>query len=435
MDVRDSADEELRAALRSLEESVPDTEGVPRVKVGGEILRPAVLFGTAILAIILVVTAQGWLPAPVGQGTPSPGISSGTPSAVGSPSPDASPISPPELAWVTQSFPGGSIAAAAGAETGWVALGDVEAWFSPDGTTWQEGSIEGVDVAPWDPALTLGPPHPIAVARVGETWYALSRLEFVAHDVSPVVFTSSDGHTWTYLPSSAWWGQNPTALASDGKLLIATNVGPLGGQGSVFVSANGIDWAEHVAPGGPASMVDVYAGPGDRIVAVGYRASDEELEIPVVWVSDDGSSWTEAQPIDAERATTPRAVERTVTGAFVMLTTVTTFPADCAENACLIHTLGAWYSADGYKWQKAQFPAASAPFGTYREIDLLPISGGLLAVTSTREGSSAWVTADGVTWKAAEFTDLTLAISAGASNGDSVLLFGTSGEVVAGKAP
>jgi hypothetical protein len=317
----------------------------------------------------------------------------------------------------------------------WIALGEGEAWLSEGGSLWRQGSIGNVAIPPWiDPQLTRGLPHPIGAARLGDRWFAVSRLDGGVDAITPVVFVSADGLTWTHLVSSKWWGYVPTGLASNGKVLVATNAGSLAGQGSVFVSNDGIEWTEHLASGGPAAMVDIYAGP-DAMVAVGYRWSDETLESPVAWVSSDGFTWAEADPIDAARGTTPRAVGRTASGSFVMLTTVTTFPGGCSENTCLTHVLGAWYSTDGQQWRKADFPKASAPFGSYREIDLLPISGGLLAIVSTKDGSAAWVTSDGIAWKDAEFTSADLSVSAGASNGGSALLFGASGVVVTGKTP
>jgi hypothetical protein len=181
-------------------------------------------------------------------------------------------------------------------------------------------------------------------------------------------------------------------------------------------------------------MVDVYAAT-DRIVAIGIRYSDDTLEIPVAWVSDDGLNWREADPIDAARATTPRAVSRTAAGTFVMLTTVTSFPTGCSDVSCLTQSLEAWHSTDGRKWQKAESPLASAAFGSYRRIQLLPVSGGLVAIVSAGDTSAAWVTADGATWKDAEFISPNVYVSAGASNGESVRLFSPSGVVVTGQTP
>ena len=310
-------------------------------------------------------------------------------------------------------------------------MGQDEAWRSDDGAHWHQGSIGNLVEYPFNPELIQGAPYPVGVVRMGDEWLALSTLYGAGDAVSPVVFISKDGLTWTHLISSASWGFNATGLASNGTVVIATNIDYLGG--SVFTSTDGVMWAEHVAPGGPAGLTDVYADPG-AIVAVGWRDKNER-SVPVVWLSKEGSAWTESNPIAAEGATTPKAVQRTPTGSFVMVATVVTAPAGCTTGACVVWSLGAWYSADGQTWQETELPVgAPLPAGMdYREVDLLPISGGVLAVASSADGWAAWATAEGTVWKAVDVPDRGLAISAGASNGASVLLFGT-GAVLTGAA-
>jgi hypothetical protein len=323
---------------------------------------------------------------------------------------------------------------ATSSEGTWVALGENEAWRSKDGATWQRGSIGNLVEFPFNPELIQGPPYPRGIVHFRDAWYAVSELYGQGDAVSPVVFSSADGLTWTHLLSSSWWGFGVSALASNGTVLIATN-GEFGdGWGSVFVSRNGIDWTEHVAPGGLATMGAVYAAP-DGIVAVGHR-SGETREYPVVWLSSDGSAWTEADPIETEDSTFERAVARTPTGSFVMLASVVTAPVDCTTGACVLESLGAWYSADGKTWRRVDFAIGPAitPGWRYVEVDLLPVTDGVLAVASTKDGWAAAVTADGRMWKQVDVIDPQLAISAAASDGESVRLFASSGVVLSGTA-
>jgi hypothetical protein len=432
----DRSDQVLRDALDQLEESVPGVPHTPSRHVGDRGFRATETTITIVVAAVLaVVVGRGWFSEPVGQPTPPPTASSEPEASPSSPLPSDTPPTEPTLSWATESFPSEAITAAGAFGNTWIALGAGEAWLSTDGTAWQQGVVGSIDVPPpTDRELNWGVPQPVDIVRHGEDWYALGRWTSPTHAITPVVFTSKDGLIWTHMAPSEWWGYNGTALASNGSTLIVTNAEFGAGLGSVFVSDDGNKWTEHFAPGGPATMLDVYAD-SYLIVAVGYRYSDEMLEVPVAWISMDGSSWAEADPIPAARGTTPWAVGRNAAGSLVMLTTTTTFPEGCTDNTCLIHTLGAWSSADGQKWQETDFPAASAAFGAYTEIDVLPVAGGLLAVAATTSGSAAWLTADGVSWKSVDFAELaSFSASAAASDGESVRLFG-AGEVVSGKSP
>jgi hypothetical protein len=437
-DDRPSGD--LGLALRRLEDSVPDVR-----RPGGRAPTPPVriflLGSSAVLAAGVVVTALVLGPRLGGIGQ-SPSNSASSSASAGATATSSAtvvptstePIGTMAVAWSRFSFAGGQPHAAAATTPGWAALGDGLAWWSNDGATWEAGTIGDVSVSPpFGARSDWGTPSPVAIAKLGTVWYAVANWQGPDDRIVPVVFKSSDGRKWQHEPSSSWWGHFATGLASDGAQLIATSYDFGLGLGSVFTSADGVIWTEHIAPGGPASMLDLIAD-ADGIVAVGYRYSDSGGEMPVVWLSKDGKAWSETSLPGAPNRTVPWSVARTLSGGYIVLTTTTTTPKDpCSvEVPCPPDTLGAWYSPDGIEWQPSDFPNSQLPSSLHLDLSVVAASPGVLAAGTTVDGPAAWSSVDGSKWVRLALPDSMTATSWSSvvASDTTVLLFGAGDKSV-----
>lgn len=380
--------------------------------------------GAAVIGLVVTgIVLAGIL---TRSGDPASLDASSTPSANASDS-GSSPASPipasappaPELIWHSEPFPGGEVTAAAASDGIWVTLGPGEAWASVNGEVWQSGSIGEFE-----------PPEPFGtvlgawdIARHGGAWFAVALWDGPADGQAPVIYRSTDGLTWTYLRSKEWWGYGSLALASNDSVLVATSAYYGMGRGSVFVSEDGVSWNEHVAPGGQAAMVDVTASP-DRIVAAGGQQLAEGGLIPVVWLSNDGLTWFNSNPIQAPPGRGPLAIGMAPTRGYAMLATETIFPEGCSSNPCLMERILAWRSGDGARWEAATFPDAPLPFGSVYRIEIVPVAGGLVAAAIGGDQPLAWMTSDGTVWEdvGAPFPDGS-AVEAIASSGGEVRIF------------
>jgi len=319
-------------------------------------------------------------------------------------------------------------------DDGWAALSDGAAWWSPDGIDWQPGTFDPVSVPPPSDTLDLwSTPRPTAITRFGDALFAIAHWEGPSGGYLPIVFTSVDGRHWSHLPSSDWWGQASTGLASDGSQLIAANYEFGVGGGSVFTSPDGVTWREHLAPGGPASMLDVVAD-ADRSVAVGYRLSENLLlPVPVVWWSDDGEDWSESVLPGAAEGTIPWSISRAGDGTYALLTTTTPpYTLPCPDDGCPTSHLGVWYSPDAKEWHPAEFPEATAADpGHLNSWMLAPAAGGLVAGGVTDDGPMVWASIDGGRWSAVNVpADAATEFSIAAGSENTILLFlsGTGGD-------
>ncbi len=187
---------------------------------------------------------------------------------------------------------------------GFVAVGDDYAsgesdgavWTSPDGVTWKRvtgAALGGVDTQIIE-----------SVAAAGDDLVAVG-YEYSGSDWDGVVWTSSDGATWTRAadPGSVLAGSNNEALlgvTAGGPGLIAVGYDDANGDWDtrVWTSADGSEWT--LLPADPA----VFGGSGDQqiakvveggpgFVAVGRESTGNGSDA-IVWVSSDGIEWTRA---------------------------------------------------------------------------------------------------------------------------------------------
>jgi hypothetical protein len=258
------------------------------------------------------------------------------------------------LAWQAASTPYAEtqISSLAYGSGGLVAVGVYQgrmtSWHSSDGLSWLQAPDAASMNAPGENVFELG-----AVAAVGGGWiavggeYAPCEGEF-CYPLRAVVWTSSDGWTWTQAPATP-------ALANAIMLAIAPSksgyvgVGWAGSNVAIWTSPDALTWTAvpddpmfHPAPG-----ADPYAGAGAWSVALGYGVfvavgmtyTMADTPTAMAWWSEDGKTWSTA------------TVDHALGGAMFRVAAVPTGflgvgPTD--EGSC---PGGVWRSGDGKGWK------------------------------------------------------------------------------------
>lgn len=199
-----------------------------------------------------------------------------------------------------------TVRAVAAAEPGLVAVGDSSSgpigqsnrdavvWVSSDGLVWYRvphseqvfgGSQSMLPTDEYIRGVAAGGPGVVAVGSSG----MLSATD-------AVVWTSSDGTTWSRVPhdEDVFGGAEMLDVVAGGPGLVA--VGRADGIAAVWTSEDGREWTKVSGEGagfGRAERSTIYAvttgGPG--LVAIGGDATSGPSYEPVVWTSVDGITW------------------------------------------------------------------------------------------------------------------------------------------------
>jgi hypothetical protein len=362
------------------------------------------------LALFLSADAgQTWQPADLGASTGPTPSSTATPSSgpTTPPSPASSTPSSPVsgAAWTgirLQAVDGGpvgvsTVAAWAG---GYIALGQpsdrnpLAAWTTSDGRTWTALPSGTFGVA--SSALAAPIPGGVMVA-----------VEDATGQVT--IHRSADGMTWTSNPGPTLCSVNtcpsvrtlalslPDTLAGN-----EAGVAAITSPDGVAFSGDGITWQSVPLPGPAAAQVQGVASFGTGFVAVGVDGTTQRS--PVAWWSSDGLNWTratvEAHPGDGFTAV--YAAE----GGLVALSSTGGVPG----------LTSFWTSPDGHSWKLS----SANPMGVVQAGEGVGSANGVFSGDGTRllgydpgaTGSSAdyWTSLDGTDWtKLAVTGDTTVA--------------------------
>jgi hypothetical protein len=265
----------------------------------------------------------------------------------------------------------------------WLALGWNEMWTSPDGDTWTRHEFdcqicadnEARDGSPYAAYMT-------GVTRRGDTLYAAGVAYLAGDSRELLLWTSSDGATWTEVPheDSVW--SVSFGVATNGTVLaVATSYFAVP-TGAVLTSVSGASWDEQ-QPGGTASMLGIYAD-ADGFVAVGYREPNEGSNVPVIWISPDGSSWTDASPAGASGMLV--SVTRAASGAYVA--------AGMASDGSLV----VWWSRDGVGWLSTTIDADMPAQVGWPDFRLATSDDSIALLAATGAGWTTWASEDGFAW-------------------------------------
>jgi hypothetical protein len=241
-----------------------------------------------------------------------------------------------------------------------------DVWISGDGVTWEQVALPGLlseqgrsvedelvantrgvsegDLAAMVYDISVGGPGLVAVGRSVpgtscETFPIPGALEPGAEGPVEgcipqgtqrgVVWTSSDGRTWTKLPADPVVdGADIYGVASDGDSLVAVGFhhelgtsgsGDFFGDSVVWTSPDGITWTRRPHDqelfGGSVMHRLVY-GPGGYL-AVGWALPRNDFEESIYWMSPDGHEWTRITIPDELLDTLPTALSADDTGYYL----------------------------------------------------------------------------------------------------------------------
>lgn len=264
----------------------------------------------------------------------------------------------------------------------WLALGWNEMWTSADGVAWERYAFicDPCDDEP-RPDGTPWPAYMTGVARQGGLLWAVGVAYYAGDTRDLLLWTSSDGMTWTSIAQDTFVYSIATGIATDGAVL-AVSTGYFGaGSGAVLTSSTGSDWVEQ-HPGGTARMLDVH-GDIDGFVAVGFRGNESADYTPVMWVSRDGVEWTDTSPRGARGQL--RSIARTSTGAYLAA-------GSEGEGSLVV-----WRSEDGIDWQSVPIDGPTAD-PNWPLVRVAASDGPVVLVAHTTAGWASWGSANGTRW-------------------------------------
>lgn len=248
-------------------------------------------------------------------------------------------------------------------------------WTSSDGRTWTPVPDEELGPGTISDVTTGGP----GLVAVGTTDNESARISGTQTDgpTHGVVWTSEDGRTWTRLPDepafrSAMFGAS--AVTAGGPGLVA-----VGNENKAWFSSDGMTWEsatvppvpEGVYPGDDGRRPQVHlsdvAASSDRLVAIGWAMMNDTSEVPVIWTSVDGTSWTDV-PLDAEVFPLGGTITELTHGpnGFVAVGGLD----DVTQPAV-------WRSADGLRWHRVSSEAFTS------RVDMPGSSSAMWSVTAS----------------------------------------------------
>jgi hypothetical protein len=234
------------------------------------------------------------------------------------------------------------------------------------------------------------------LVAVGATAGTEDPLGPVTADTAAVVWTSTDGITWSRVPhdEAVFGGAGMHAVTAHRDGLVAIGFDSDGYPGAVvWTSSDGITWSrlphDETVFGG-ANMWDLIVG-GPGLVAVGAGDSG-----PVVWTSTNGTTWARVPHDEAAFGAADSGMFRVTAGGPGLVAVGWDFSMDAAAAAV-------WTSTDGITW--ARVPHDEAVFGGEEQTIMIGVTAhgnGLVAVgeatTNGNRGAAVWTSTDGIAW-------------------------------------
>ncbi len=258
------------------------------------------------------------------------------------------------------------------------------AWYSDDGFTWHDSTINVV--SSWLTIRGLS-----AVFPVGDRLYAIGGSTEPAPPAAPVFESTDGGATWNEVPGV----DVPVVfqrVTAGGPGLVAVSVY----NATVWTSADGQSWTAHTGEGGSSGTsegLQAVAAHGSDLLAVGqvWHRSNSEIT-GLVMTSPDGEHWTRQTPPDG-------FVPHDVTwaaGAWLM--TGYSGPPDGSRATASILR-----STDGVTWSAVALPGLEETGQSSSMEAIAAGPDGIVAIggspSSVGPSFSVWTSADGLSWQ------------------------------------
>jgi hypothetical protein len=397
-------DDELRAELRSLEQSVP----VDRARGAERFRSPrswATFLRTAAI-LVAVVAVAGLGTRLLAGGTPGPDDSTLGPIAQLSPSTSAEPAPsetlppiPSRVSWNALPFQAAVLRGAARIGERWIVTGRkgnaAAAWYADDLTTWKAARVEAAPVVGQLAEMGALAAHGTVLLAVGS-----SAASATAPPARALAWISTDrGVSWrpVVLPSVS--GALTSVAAGPGGFVAVDGwLGCCGPQtpARVLLSADGRSWRTVTVDGLGDASVNAVAGDGRRYVLVGQQGATTATTIgqgvqPRAWSSTDGLHWTPAELPTLEGGGDQAAIAASASPWGFMAAGLAGAPGSGNPQGVVT-----WSSDDGTTWT-APTPVTDAP-----NPDAVVLSMGpnrlLMGIGLAEAPGASWSTIDGVDW-------------------------------------
>jgi hypothetical protein len=224
---------------------------------------------------------------------------------------------------------------------------------SPDGIHWTAGrALDIADIGSVSiTAVVEGPAGLLAVGR-------LARGICGEPATVDVLWTSTDGLTWTRVPLHDFGSSSVYTLDAGSSGYIATGILKDGVTTAVWVSTDGRSWLHAPLPNpaagpvvvdGATAFADGFVLSGAEQIQVGCG---ESVQVPSVWWSKDAKSWTApvlpgATPAAAAWVSVDRISDHAVMATAWMVDATTQSSSELV-----------WATVDGRTWKPVEWPAS-----------------------------------------------------------------------------
>jgi hypothetical protein len=284
--------------------------------------------------------------------------------------------------------------AIAAGEGGWLAIAsNYETflpllWTSPDGRSWTQQTVSGLDEPADILSVTSAPAGLLAAG------YVRQGPDPGSGPFAPAIWASADGRKWDRLTIEGSSGFLTGIVAVDGRLIA---VGMIDDQAAVLASDDGgASWTRSDPDEGFGGINGVAAN-GSTVVATSYEANEDGTGIPVVLRSTNGGgTWVEVNPDPLLLEGIDWLPRPVVAAARFWLPTARLFdpwaePERCYEDVrlCAAPTPTLLASADGIEWE--QVDTAGMQLGQNTSFSaVIDGLGGGIHVVGADEGPVVW---------------------------------------------
>ena len=223
-----------------------------------------------------------------------------------------------------------------------------DVWASDDGSTWQRRADRAVDPdlrAGAIHAVAAGGPGLIAVGSDNQAWYSEDGSDWTLAEVPapPTESFAPEGYSAPTVDMQGIAGAGD-ALVAWGNAIAGNAAGDTVVEPVLWTSDDGTSWAKVSDGAGIGSLLDVAAGPDGLVAIDGDRGG--------IWFSADGTAWEPTDDIHADSGTTGLTVWSVAAAGSGYVATGS--DDACAVEPCPGAVAVIWTSPDGRSWSRVE---------------------------------------------------------------------------------